>query len=86
MPEISRFYGIVIKMYFADHAPPHFHAEYAEYEARVAIDNLAVLTGELPPRAMGLVAEWASLHQQELQTLWERATKLEALNRIDPLP
>ncbi len=86
MPEISRFYGIVIKMYFADHAPPHFHAEYAEYEARVAISNLAVLTGELPPRAMGLVAEWATLHQRELQTLWERATKLEALDRIDPLP
>ena len=86
MPEICRFYGIVIKMYFADHAPPHFHAEYAEYEARVAINNLAVLTGELPPRAMGLVAEWATLHQRELQTLWERATKLEGLNRIDPLP
>ena len=86
MPEICRFYGIVIKMYFADHAPPHFHAEYAEYEARVAINNLAVLTGELPPRAMGLVAEWAMLHQRELQTLWERATKLEALHRLDPLP
>ncbi len=86
MPEICRFYGIVIKMYFADHAPPHFHAEYAEYEARVAIDSLAVLTGTLPPRAMGLVAEWATLHRQELQTLWERASKLEALNRLDPLP
>jgi len=86
MPEICRFYGIVIKMYFADHAPPHFHAEYAEYEARVAINNLAVLTGELPPRAMGLVAEWATLHQRELQTLWERATKLETLHRLDPLP
>ena len=57
MPEISRFYGIVIKMYFADHAPPHFHAEYAEYEARVAIGSLAVLSGDLPPSAMGLVAE-----------------------------
>ncbi len=86
MSEICRFYGIVIKMYFADHAPPHFHAEYAEYEARVAINNFAVLTGELPPRAMGLVAEWATLHQKELQAMWERATKLEALNRIDPLP
>ena len=54
MPEICRFYGIVIKMYFADHAPPHFHAEYAEYEARIAIDNSAVISGKLPPRAMGL--------------------------------
>jgi hypothetical protein len=50
MPEISRFYGIVIKMYFADHAPPHFHAEYAEHEARIAIESLALLSGELPPR------------------------------------
>ncbi len=86
MPEICRFYGIVIKMYFADHAPPHFHAEYAEFEARVAINSLAVLTGDLPPRAMALVAEWATLHQQELQVLWERASKLEALSRLDPLP
>ena len=86
MPEICRFYGIVIKMYFADHAPPHFHAEYAEFEAGVAIHSLAVLTGDLPPRAMALVAEWATLHQQELQALWERASKLEALSRLDPLP
>lgn len=62
MPEISRFYGIVIKMYFADHSPPHFHAEYAEFEARIAIDTLALLPGHLPPRAMGLVAEWATIH------------------------
>ena len=61
MPEICRFYGIVIKMYFADHAPPHFHAEYAEHEARIAIESLAVISGKLPPRAMGLVAEWATL-------------------------
>ena len=86
MPEICRFYGIVIKMYFADHAPPHFHAEYSEHEARFAINSLAVLSGRLPPRAMGLVAEWASLHQQELQALWDRATKLEPLDRLDPLP
>lgn len=86
MPEISRFYGIVIKMYFADHAPPHFHAEYAEHEARITISNLAILSGKLPPRAQGLVAEWATLHQQELQTLWDRASRLETLNRIDPLP
>ena len=86
MPEISRFYGIVIKMYFADHAPPHFHAEYAEYEARIAIGSLAVLSGDLPPRAMGLVAEWTTLHQKELRELWERASKLQPLHRLDPLP
>jgi hypothetical protein len=62
MPEICRFYGIVIKMYFADHAPPHFHAEDAEHEARIAIDSLAVISGKLPARAMGLVVEWATLH------------------------
>ncbi len=86
MPEISRFYGFVIKMYFADHAPPHFHAEYAEHEARIAIGSLAVLSGDLPPRAMGLVAEWTTLHQQELQALWDRASKLQPLSRVDPLP
>ena len=86
MPEICRFYGIVIKMYFADHAPPHVHAEYAEYEVRIAINSLAVITGSLPPRAMGLVVEWATIHQQELQGLWEHASRLEALHRLDPLP
>jgi hypothetical protein len=86
MPEISRFYGIVIKMYFADHAPPHFHAEYAEFEARIAIETLAVLSGDLPARAMGLVVEWATLHRQELQTRWQHARALQPLNRIDPLP
>ena len=86
MPELSRFYGIVIKMYFADHAPPHFHAEYAEHEARVTLDNLAVLSGGLPARAMGLVVEWATLHQGELQIAWERARQLQAPGRIAPLP
>ena len=86
MPEICRFYGIVIKMYFADHAPPHFHAEYAEHEARFAIDSLAVISGDLPPRAMGLVVEWATLHQSELSGLWNRARRAEPLGRLDPLP
>lgn len=86
MPEICRFYGIVIKMYFADHAPPHFHAEYAEFEARIAIDSLAVISGKLPPRAMGLVAEWTMLHQQELTALWAKARRSEPLERLDPLP
>ena len=86
MPEICRFYGIVIKMYFADHAPPHFHAEYAEYEVRIAIDSLAIVSGALPPRALGLVAEWASLHQQDLSGLWDKARRAEPLGRLDPLP
>ena len=86
MPEICRFYGIVIRMYFADHAPPHFHAEYAEFEARIAIDSLAVISGKLPPRAMGLVAEWTTLHQQDLRVLWDKARRFEPLARLDPLP
>lgn len=86
MPEISRFYGIVIKMYFADHAPPHFHAEYAEFEARIAIGSLTVLSGNLPPRAMGLVAEWTTLHQRELRELWELASQSQPLHRLEPLP
>ena len=86
MPEVSRFYGIVIRMYFADHAPPHFHAEYAEHEARIAIESLAIISGSLPPRAMGLVAEWATLHRNELQAAWDRARQYQPIGRIDPLP
>ena len=86
MPEICRFYGIVIKMYFADHAPPHFHAEYAGFEARFGISTLALISGRLPPRAMGLVAEWASLHQEELLSLWKTARESQPLHRVDPLP
>lgn len=86
MPEISRFYGIVIKMYFGDHQPPHFHAEYGEHEVLVSIDTLAVIAGKLPPRALGMVAEWASLHQDELKAAWQKATNLERVGKIDPLP
>lgn len=67
MPELSRFYGIVIKMYFDDHDPPHFHAEYAEEEAIISIDTLAVIAGRLRPRAVGLVAEWAALKEAGLK-------------------
>ncbi len=86
MPEISRFYGIVVRMFFNDHSPPHFHAQYGEYEVVVTIESRAVIAGELPPRAMGLVAEWASQHQAELREYWELARALEPLAKIDPLP
>jgi len=86
MPEICRFYGIVIRMYFDDHNPPHFHAVYAEYEARIDINSLGVLSGHLPARALGLVSEWASLHQDELRALWQDAVDLRPLHKIDPLP
>ena len=85
MPEISRFYGIVIRMYFEDHVPPDFHAYYAEHEAVVNIHTMAVIAGRLPPRASGLVIEWALLHQDELQAVWERARNLEPLGKIAPL-
>lgn len=85
MPEISRFYGIVIKMFFNEHNPPHFHAFYGEHETLVEIQSLAVIAGGLPPRAMGLVIEWASLHKQELIADWERARSHQSLSPIEPL-
>ncbi len=85
MPEVSRFYGIVIKIYYADHHPPHFHAQYGEEEALIAIETSAVIAGRLPPRALGLVIEWAALHQQELEAAWQRAKNLEPPGKIEPL-
>ena len=85
MPEICRFYGIVIRMYFDDHPPPHFHAAYGGEEAVFGIDNLAVLNGRLPRRARDLVTEWASQHREELKEAWERASRLETPGRISPL-
>jgi hypothetical protein len=66
MPEVTRFFGIVIRMHSRDHSPAHFHAEYGEYEALVEIETLSILRGVLPRRAMALVLEWAALHRQEL--------------------
>lgn len=86
MPEISRFYGIVIKMFFDDHDPPHFHAQYGSQEMLIDIHTLAVIAGKLSPRAMGLVMEWASLHQAELLGDWRKAKHLEPLDKIAPLP
>lgn len=85
MPEISRFYGIVIKMYFGDHLPPHFHAEYGDSQALIDIRTLALVAGQLPPRALGLVMEWAALHQDDLESAWERAVRLESPGKIEPL-
>lgn len=85
MPTISRFYGILIRMYHDDHAPPHFHAVYSDQEAAIGIDTLEVLRGELPNRALRLVRDWASLHKDELLADWERVEKQEPLVPIDPL-
>ncbi len=86
MPEISRFYGIVIRMYFGDHSPPHFHAAYGDNEAVIDIGTLAIIAGKLPPRATGMVMEWASLRRNELMDAWQHAQQLEPFARIDPLP
>lgn len=85
MPEISRFFGIVIKMYWDDHNPPHFHAFYAGEQALIDITTLSVFAGRLSPRALGLVIEWANLHQKELLADWHRAEAQESLEKIDPL-
>ena len=85
MPEISRFFGIVIRMYYDDHAPPHFHVRYGGQKALIEIDTLAVLKGQLSPRALGLVMEWAALHQQELRENWNLARANAPLKPIRPL-
>lgn len=85
MPRVSEFYGIVIYMYWADHAPAHFHAIYADDEAQVLIENGAILAGSLPRTAAKLVREWASLRQAELLEDWRRAQARQELVPIDGL-
>ena len=85
MSEISCFFGIVIKMFFDDHNPPHFHAEYGGDIALIDIRNLSVFSGHLPPRVRGFVIEWATIHQQELFDDWERAQTQQDLLKIAPL-
>ena len=69
MPEICRFYGIVIQRYYGDHPPRHFHAVYGEHVAKIAIDTLEIIEGSLPERALRLVREWARLHARELRSI-----------------
>ena len=86
MPELCRFYGIVIQMYYRDHPPPHFHALYAGQKATIDIETLALIEGALPARARALVVEWATLHQAELREAFRRASAMEAPAKIAPLP
>ena len=81
MPEISRFLGIIISMYFEEHNPPHFHVKYNEHKAVMEIQSLNVLAGYLPSKVRGLVEEWAELHQEELLVMWN--TK--EFHKIKPL-
>jgi hypothetical protein len=86
VPTISSFYGILIRMYFGDHPPPHFHARYGEHKARCAIATGEVVDGELPARAGRLVREWASLHRDELEENWRCCEQRVPLIPVEPLP
>ena len=85
MPEISRFFGIIITMYYNDHVPPHFHARYDGDRASIGIESLQILEGSLPPRALGLVMEWALVHKSELLNDWSLAQSRFPLKSIEPL-
>jgi len=85
MPEVSRFLGMVISIYFDDHNPPHFHVEYNDNEALISINDLSVIKGNLPPRVMGLAMEWGRLHQIELLENWNMLQESGKFNKIEPL-
>ena len=84
MPEISRFYGIIITMYLPDHNPPHFHVRYNEYHATIDIMTGTVI-GSMPRRALKCVYEWLDLHKDELMENWRRMENGEPLSSINPL-
>ncbi len=71
MPEVTRFYGIIIKVFFGDHPPPHFHAIYGEYNALISIESLEIIEGDLPNRAQKMVIDWAQMYQEDLLAMWE---------------
>ena len=85
MPEISRFFGIVIRMYYDDHNPPHFHAIYSGQEAQIGIEPIVILNGSLPRRARSMVYEWAAIHQKALLDNWEKMFLNYPPEKIDPL-
>ena len=83
MPQISYFLGVIIRMFYKDHNPPHFHTVYGDFEA--IIDKNEIIGGYLPPRVLGLVTEWTAMHQAELIANWERARNQEPLLAIEAL-
>jgi hypothetical protein len=85
LPEVSRFFGIVIQIFFNDHHPAHFHAVYGEHEALIEIETLAVYRGKLPRRALALVLEWAELHRNDPRRNWERARAGQSVEAIASL-
>lgn len=85
MPEICRFFGVVIQMYFSEKHAPHFHVRYGGKRASIDIGTLGISSGSLPPRVLGFVTEWAALHRRELTENWERARRGRKLRPIAPL-
>ena len=85
MPQISNFLGIIIRMFYDEHNPPHFHAQYGEYNCSIDIQTLAIIEGSLPARALGLVIEWAIKHKEELMNNWNLIEQQKPLNKIAPL-
>lgn len=85
MPRVSEFFGIVIVLYYNDHAPPHFHAKYGGSEAEITIETLEMIKGSLPRRVFAMVLEWAVQHRDELWANWNAARRGEPLSRIAPL-
>ena len=85
MPQISYFLGVIIRMFYRDHNPPHFHAVYADFEGISDIEKNEIIGGELPPRVLGIVTEWSAIHKAELMDNWERARQQESLKEIAPL-
>jgi hypothetical protein len=85
VPEISRFFGITVQMYYNDHDPPHFHVRYSGQKALIEIQTLSLIRGTLSPRALGLVTEWAAMHREELMEDWTLARAETQLKPIPPL-
>jgi len=85
MPEICRFFEIVIYMYFNEHNPPHFHIKYHDFRAQMAIATLEIMEGELPPKQLRLVTDWARLHQTELLKNWNSLQETGTFGKITPL-
>lgn len=85
MPEISRFLGIIIRMFYNEHNPPHFHAYYNDFQAEISIETLEIIKGNLPNKVYNLVIEWAILHQKELLSDWELLRNDTQPKKIKPL-
>jgi len=85
MPKISHFFGIMIFMHFRDHAPPHFHAQYGDFAGIIGLTPIGLIKGDLPPRVLGLVTEWATLYSKELISAWEATSTGQIPQKIPPL-